>query len=343
MAYYCYDANGNWRCDGYWRENRWYYGGCGYGGWRRRYDGGWWRRPYVDKLEENIMMMEEKIDKMSTVGMRRKHDYVNDDYMQTQERLAMVGKIKDFEPKMDEKVRHMNETADEVKVLLMKKIEEDNCWRWWSSNGGHLMNVENADNTMVANLEKLGSVADSLGEQYRSIEAKIEELHGNVNRFSDCCSMHEKFEHHGQPFQHGKQNDGEPDGKPDDVDVQTEITELQKLFLKLEKVVKLQGEMIVKMNGNSDNISENHRAAVEAEDDVMEEPILSSCMAVEEGSASGRALMANTTTTRKHYDTVEDYLPRPVQAAVQVDARRQSLLATSGNGSGAWTPCWKKH
>eukprot|EP00929_Paragymnodinium_shiwhaense_P070314 TRINITY_DN35615_c0_g1_i1.p3 TRINITY_DN35615_c0_g1~~TRINITY_DN35615_c0_g1_i1.p3 ORF type:complete len:120 (+),score=42.28 TRINITY_DN35615_c0_g1_i1:31-360(+) len=38
----------------------------------------------------------------------------------------------------------------------------------------------NRDNMMVTNLEKLENVAESLGEQYINIEAKLEDLSGKV-------------------------------------------------------------------------------------------------------------------------------------------------------------------
>eukprot|EP00929_Paragymnodinium_shiwhaense_P048540 TRINITY_DN24533_c0_g2_i12.p1 TRINITY_DN24533_c0_g2~~TRINITY_DN24533_c0_g2_i12.p1 ORF type:complete len:370 (+),score=90.68 TRINITY_DN24533_c0_g2_i12:81-1190(+) len=65
MAVYFYDKNGYWRCEGRrryeWRQSDRQVREPG----QANEDGDWWRLFYVNKLEEKIKMLEEKVDKMN--------------------------------------------------------------------------------------------------------------------------------------------------------------------------------------------------------------------------------------------------------------------------------------
>eukprot|EP00929_Paragymnodinium_shiwhaense_P039834 TRINITY_DN20869_c0_g1_i9.p1 TRINITY_DN20869_c0_g1~~TRINITY_DN20869_c0_g1_i9.p1 ORF type:complete len:376 (-),score=103.44 TRINITY_DN20869_c0_g1_i9:32-1066(-) len=205
-----------WRCD-----NRWY---SGRGGWKLRAEHGdlswreddcWWRRLYLDKLEENIKVLEAKVDKMRVCDV--------DEYTQTQEVFPINEKLKGFEAMRNEKAKHMNVNdhaktqemfltveklkefeakVDEMKVMLMKKMEDDNCWRWWSEwrleqhdeNGGR-MHEANADDTMVASFEKLEKKLGKLEANFEKLTtvANFEKL-TTVATFEKLQNNFEKLE-----------------------------------------------------------------------------------------------------------------------------------------------------
>eukprot|EP00929_Paragymnodinium_shiwhaense_P048539 TRINITY_DN24533_c0_g2_i10.p1 TRINITY_DN24533_c0_g2~~TRINITY_DN24533_c0_g2_i10.p1 ORF type:complete len:324 (+),score=103.07 TRINITY_DN24533_c0_g2_i10:81-1052(+) len=71
MAVYFYDKNGYWRCEGRrryeWRQSDRQVREPG----QANEDGDWWRLFYVNKLEEKIKMLEEKVDKMNKQLMEK--------------------------------------------------------------------------------------------------------------------------------------------------------------------------------------------------------------------------------------------------------------------------------